>query len=67
MGVIVGEQLMYRVALQIQELKQLVITNKPTLTQLRTNFEKPEAMAELAKKLDNSESVLQRCVSETYK
>lgn len=51
---------MYRVALQINELKALVINNKETLAQLRTSFEKPEMMTELAKKLEGADNVLQR-------
>lgn len=52
---------MYRVVLQVKELKQLVITNKSTLTELRTSFDKPESMIDLAKKLDSAEAALQRC------
>ncbi|KAF6027001.1 Hem [Bugula neritina] len=55
-----GEQLMYRVALYVNELKQVVISNKETLMQLRTSFDKPDVMVELAKKLENPENVLQR-------
>jgi len=55
-----GDQLMYRVALQINELKTLVISNKDTLQQLRTSFEKPEMMSDLSKKLEGADNLLQR-------
>jgi len=54
---------MYRVALYVNELKQVVISNKETLMQLRTSFDKPDVMVELAKKLENPENVLQRQVN----
>ena len=55
-----GEQIMYRVVLQVKELKQLVIANKAILTELRTSFDKPESMVELSRKLEHSEAALQR-------
>ena len=51
---------MMRVSLQVKELKQLVIANKPILLELRTSFDKPDQMAELSKRLDNWEVALQR-------
>jgi len=51
---------MYRVALQMKELKQLVIQNKDTLIELRTSFDKPDRMIELSRKLEGAENVLQR-------
>lgn len=51
---------MYRVVLQVKELKQLVIANKAILTELRTSFDKPESMVELSRKLEHSEAALQR-------
>ena len=65
--IITGDQLMYRVALQINELKSLVIQNKETLQQLRTSFEKPELMSELSKKLEGADNLLQRYVFHTEK
>ena len=65
--IITGDQLMYRVALQINELKSLVIQNKETLQQLRTSFEKPELMSELSKKLEGADNLLQRYVLHTEK
>ncbi|CAG7822378.1 unnamed protein product [Allacma fusca] len=55
-----NETLMWHIAGQVQELKKMVSTNKDILLALRTNFDKPENMKELFKKLINVENVLQR-------
>jgi NCK-associated protein 1 len=55
-----NETLMWQIAGQVQELKKMVSTNKDILLALRTNFDKPENMKELFKKLINVENVLQR-------
>jgi len=45
---------------QVQELRKLVLINKDILIALRTNFDKPDVMKELFKRLQNVDSVLQR-------
>jgi len=57
---LLNENLMWHVGSQVQELKKIVLQNKDVLIQLRTNFDKPEKMKELAKRLNNVDSVLQR-------
>ena len=56
---LLNETLMWHIGSQVQELKKLVLQNKDVLVALRTNFDKPETMKELAKKLVNVDSVLQ--------
>ena len=51
---------MWHIGSQVTELKKLVYTNKDILEALRTNFDKPDVMKELAKKLVDVDSVLQR-------
>ncbi|XP_070198960.1 nck-associated protein 1-like isoform X2 [Littorina saxatilis] len=46
-----GERLMLSIASQVDELKKIVVSNKETLVQLRTSFDKPEMMRELTRKL----------------
>ncbi len=55
-----NETLMWHIGSQVQELKKIVLQNKEVLVALRTNFDKPEMMKELAKRLTNVDSVLQR-------
>nr|XP_022336776.1 nck-associated protein 1-like isoform X3 [Crassostrea virginica] len=55
-----GEQLMGHVASQVEELKKLVIQNKEVLFNMRTSFDKPEAMRDLFRRLGNVDSVLMR-------
>lgn len=55
-----NENLMWHIASQVTELKKLVILNKETLLALRSNYDKPDQMRELFKKLQNVDSVLQR-------
>ena len=50
---------MWHIGSQVQELKKIVLQNKDVLVALRTNFDKPEKMKELAKMLNNVDSVLQ--------
>ena len=52
---------MWHIGSQVQELKKIVLQNKEVLVMLRTNFDKPETMKELAKRLTNVDSVLQVC------
>merc|ERR550539_982542 len=57
---LLNETLMWHIGSQVQELKKIVLQNKEVLVMLRTNFDKPETMKELAKRLTNVDSVLQR-------
>jgi hypothetical protein len=50
---------MWHVGSQVQELKKLVLQNKEALVSLRTNFDKPDVMKDLAKRLVQVDSVLQ--------
>ena len=50
---------MWHIGSQVQELRKIVLANKDVLVALRTNFDKPEAMKELAKRLTSVDSVLQ--------
>lgn len=51
---------MWHIGSQVQELKKLVLQNKEVLVMLRTNFDKPETMKELSKRLSSVDNVLQR-------
>ncbi|XP_059186269.1 nck-associated protein 1-like [Centropristis striata] len=55
-----SENLMWHITSQISELKKLVIENMDVLVQMRNNFDKPEEMANLQKKLSGGENVLKR-------
>jgi NCK-associated protein 1 len=55
-----SEGLMRQISCQVEELKKLVSQNKETLIALRSNFDKPEQMKDLQKKLLNADNVLQR-------
>lgn len=60
-----SERLMWHISSQVEELKKLVGQNKDILGELRKNFDKPELMKELQKKLQSlkksdTENVLQR-------
>lgn len=57
---LLNETLMWHVGSQVGELKKLVFANKDTLEALRTNFDKPDVMKDLAKRLHDVDSVLQR-------
>ncbi len=56
---LLNETLMWHVGSQVQELKKLVLQNKEALVSLRTNFDKPDVMKDLAKRLVQVDSVLQ--------
>nr|NVI74306.1 HEM-protein [Cucujiformia] len=55
-----SETLMWHIASQVMELKKLTESNKEVLQQLRSNFDKPEVMKELFKRLNQVDNVLQR-------
>ena len=57
---LLNETLMWHIGSQVTELKKLVLQNKEVLEHLRTNFDKPDTMKELAKSLRDVDSVLQR-------
>lgn len=48
-----SESLMWHIASQVTELKKLVILNKDTLVALRSNYDKPDAMKELFRRLQS--------------
>lgn len=54
------ENLVWYIVSQVNELKKLIVQNKEVLTAMRSNFDKPDHMRELSKRLQNVESVLQR-------
>ncbi|XP_029006069.1 nck-associated protein 1-like [Betta splendens] len=55
-----SENLMWHITSQVSELKKMVIENMDVLVQMRSNFDKPEEMAGLKKKLAGGENVLKR-------
>uniref|UniRef100_A0A8C2X9S4 NCK associated protein 1 like n=1 Tax=Cyclopterus lumpus TaxID=8103 RepID=A0A8C2X9S4_CYCLU len=55
-----SENLMWHITSQVSELKKLVIENMDVLVQMRNNFDKPEEMAHLKKRLSGGENVLKR-------
>nr|XP_037288152.1 LOW QUALITY PROTEIN: membrane-associated protein Hem-like [Rhipicephalus microplus] len=61
-----NESLMWHIASQVAELKKIVLQNREILIELRSNYDKPEQMRELFKKLQRPrmaqhvDSVLQR-------
>lgn len=55
-----SENLMWHIISQVGELKKLVSDNMDVLVQMRANYEDPEAMSELQKKLTGCENVLKR-------
>uniref|UniRef100_A0A672LQ04 Nck-associated protein 1-like n=1 Tax=Sinocyclocheilus grahami TaxID=75366 RepID=A0A672LQ04_SINGR len=55
-----NENLMWHIISQVGELKKLVSDNMDVLVQMRANFENPEAMSDLQKKLTGCENVLKR-------
>lgn len=54
------ENLVRHIVVQVNELKMLVVQNKDILIGLRLNFDKPDHMRELCKRLQNVEGVLHR-------
>ncbi len=59
---LLNETLMWHVGSQVQELRRIVIQNKDALVALRTNFDKPEIMKELSKRLTMVDNVLQASI-----
>uniref|UniRef100_A0A8C1WPV0 NCK associated protein 1 like n=1 Tax=Cyprinus carpio TaxID=7962 RepID=A0A8C1WPV0_CYPCA len=55
-----NENLMWHIISQVGELKKLVSDNMDVLVQMRANYDNPEAMSDLQKKLTGSENVLKR-------
>ncbi|KAL7843014.1 hypothetical protein AOLI_G00245260 [Acnodon oligacanthus] len=55
-----GENLMWHITSQVGELKKLVFENMDVLVQMKANFDKPEMMSSLQKRLTGCESVLKR-------
>lgn len=55
-----NESLMWYITSQVTELKKLVLMNKDLLITLRSNYDKPELMKELFKRLLHVDNVLQR-------
>ncbi|XP_040890168.1 nck-associated protein 1-like [Toxotes jaculatrix] len=55
-----GENLMWHITSQVTELKKLVTENMDVLVQMKNNFDKPEEMANLKKRLTGGENVLKR-------
>uniref|UniRef100_A0A6G1S5S9 Membrane-associated protein Hem n=1 Tax=Aceria tosichella TaxID=561515 RepID=A0A6G1S5S9_9ACAR len=54
------ENLVLYIVSQVDLLKKLVVQNKETLIALRSNFDKPDHMRELSKRLRNADDVLNR-------
>ncbi|XP_036415793.1 nck-associated protein 1-like isoform X2 [Colossoma macropomum] len=55
-----GENLMWHITSQVGELKKLVFENMDVLVQMKANFDKPEMMSSLQKRLTGCENVLKR-------
>uniref|UniRef100_A0AAY5F1Z8 NCK associated protein 1 like n=1 Tax=Electrophorus electricus TaxID=8005 RepID=A0AAY5F1Z8_ELEEL len=55
-----GENLMWHITSQVSELKKLVFENMDVLVQMKANFDKPETMQNLQKRLTGCENVLKR-------
>lgn len=55
-----SENLMWHITSQVSELKKLVIENMDVLVQMKNNFDKPEEMVDLKKRLTGGENVLKR-------
>ncbi|XP_039654666.1 nck-associated protein 1-like isoform X2 [Perca fluviatilis] len=55
-----SENLLWHITSQVSELKKLVIENMDVLVQMRNNFDNPEEMANLKKRLTGGENVLKR-------
>ncbi|KAJ8378284.1 hypothetical protein AAFF_G00244190 [Aldrovandia affinis] len=55
-----SENLIWHITSQVTELKKLVIENMDILVQMRANFDKPEVMINLQKRLPACDSVLKR-------
>ncbi|CAG0916090.1 unnamed protein product [Notodromas monacha] len=59
---LLNETLVWDVAREIMELKKIVVLNKDILQDLRTNFDKPEKMKELTKRLTNVDHLLGKMI-----
>ncbi|XP_075997106.1 nck-associated protein 1-like [Genypterus blacodes] len=55
-----SENLMWHITSQVRELKKLVIENMDVLVQMRNNFDKPEEMVNLKRRLTGGENMLKR-------
>ncbi|KAM6928315.1 nck-associated protein 1-like [Xenentodon cancila] len=55
-----GENLMWHITSQVRELKKMVTENMDILEQMKNNFDKPEEMANLKKRLTGGENILKR-------
>ncbi|XP_041806501.1 nck-associated protein 1-like [Chelmon rostratus] len=55
-----SENLMWHITSQVSELKKLVIENMDILVQMKNNFDKPEEMTNLKKRLTGGENMLKR-------
>ncbi|KAM9409201.1 LOW QUALITY PROTEIN: nck-associated protein 1-like [Pholidichthys leucotaenia] len=55
-----SENLMWHITSQVSELKKMVMENMDVLVQIKNNFDKPEEMANLKKRLTGGENVLKR-------
>ncbi|XP_041837245.1 nck-associated protein 1-like [Melanotaenia boesemani] len=55
-----GENLMWHITSQVSEMKKMVIENMDILVQMKNNFDKPEEMANLKRRLTGGENVLKR-------
>ncbi|XP_072237966.1 nck-associated protein 1-like [Leuresthes tenuis] len=55
-----GENLMWHITSQVTELKKMVIENMDILVQMKNNFDKPEEMANLKKRLTGGDNVMKR-------
>uniref|UniRef100_A0A669FBQ3 NCK associated protein 1 like n=1 Tax=Oreochromis niloticus TaxID=8128 RepID=A0A669FBQ3_ORENI len=55
-----SENLMWHITSQVTELKKMVIENMDVLVQMKNNFDKPEEMVNLKKRLTGGENVLKR-------
>ncbi|XP_005740134.1 nck-associated protein 1-like [Pundamilia nyererei] len=55
-----SENLMWHITSQVTELKKMVVENMDVLVQMKNNFDKPEEMVNLKKRLTGGENVLKR-------
>lgn len=55
-----NESLMWHIASQVTELKKLTLINKDILMALRSNYDKPEQMKELFRRLQS------KCILSSY-
>uniref|UniRef100_A0A3B5B3D4 NCK associated protein 1 like n=1 Tax=Stegastes partitus TaxID=144197 RepID=A0A3B5B3D4_9TELE len=55
-----SENLMWHITSQVSELKKMVIENMDILVQMKNNFDKPEEMSNLKRRLTGGENVLKR-------